>query len=65
MKVLLNGGPADGRVINSDGETVVRGTCLYERTGETADHRGKALPVYRHRPDCCEADGGGSVDGCE
>ncbi|MET8278323.1 hypothetical protein [Micromonospora sp. NPDC005174] len=65
MKVLLRGGPADGRVINGGGETVVRGACLYERTGQKADHRGKELPVYGHRADCCEADGRGAVDGCE
>lgn len=65
MKVQLSGGPSDGRVVVGGGEAVVRGACLYERTGGTTTHRGKALPVYRHRPDCCEADQRGAVDGCE
>ncbi|MEV1013814.1 hypothetical protein AB0I89_23975 [Micromonospora sp. NPDC049801] len=65
MKVLLRHGPADGRVVDGGGETVVAGACLYERTGERANRRGEDLPVYVHRADCCEANQRGVVDGCE
>lgn len=63
--VLLNAGPADGRVVDGGGETVLHGACLYERTGQKATHRGEDLPVYRHRPDCCEPNQRGSEDRCE
>ncbi|MEU0549965.1 hypothetical protein [Micromonospora sp. NPDC005979] len=54
MKVLLRHGPADGRLFDGGGETVVVDVCVYERSGERAN-RGEDVAVSEHRADYCEA----------
>jgi hypothetical protein len=39
--------------------------CLYERTNDREERHGRTLPVYRHRPDCCELYGRGAEDRSE
>ncbi|GIG86956.1 hypothetical protein Pen02_18920 [Plantactinospora endophytica] len=63
--MVLVGGPGDGRKVRASGPTVVWRACLYERTSGHQQVRGREVPVYGHRSDCCEGDGHGDTDGCE
>ncbi|MEU4567046.1 hypothetical protein [Micromonospora sp. NPDC023956] len=65
MFALLRGGPGDGRVVDVSRPEVVWRSCLYERTSDMQQVRGREVRVYAHRPDCCEGYGRGDVDGCE
>ncbi|HEY0698957.1 MAG TPA: hypothetical protein VGD43_14245 [Micromonospora sp.] len=63
--MALAGGPGDTQLVTASGPTIVWRACLYERTRERTEAGGWDVPVYAHRPDCCEAYGRGADDRCE
>jgi hypothetical protein len=64
-EALLRGGPGDGQVVAAAGRLLVWRACLYEQTRDRRQVRGQDVPVYEHRPDCCEPYGHGNEDRCE